>query len=178
MERVKIYCRGECRGEAALKEDGARVEICAEIADPGDGLYRAVLTGDRGELPLGVMEPRGGMLTLRRRPELCEVARVGGGRCIRVGCSFPFGKTRTWTRTDEPGGLVCDDFLCERLARQPYAWWRRGGEKLFIALPLKTDAPFPLEALFCLARVERVEGEVCAVYAFDKSGIPACECDD
>lgn len=167
MERWKVYCRGECCGEATVKEEGSRVELCVEMKDPGDGLYRAVLTGERGELSLGVMEPRDGMLTLRRRPEQCEVARVGGGRCVRVGCSFPFGKKRAWTRTDEPARLVCDDFVRQRLMQQPYAWWRRDGEGIFMALPLKMDAPFPLETMFCLARVERVEGELCAVYAFD-----------
>ena len=177
VERLKIYCRGECCGEAVLREDGARVEICGQIADPGDGLYRAVLTGDCGELSLGVMEPRDGMLTLRRRPELCEVARVGGGRCIRVGCSFSFGKTRAWIRSDEPANLVHDEFLRQRLARQPYAWWRRREDGISVALPLKTDAPFPLDALFCFARVERVEGEVCVIYAFDECGKPVCGCD-
>ena len=159
-----------------MKEDGVRAEICAKIPDPGDGLYRAVLVGERGELSLGVMEPRDGMLTLRRRPELCEVARVGGGRCIRVGCSFPFGKKSVWTRTDEPAQLVRDEFLRQRVARQPYAWWRRGGEKLLVAFPLRADAPFPLEALFCMARVGRVDGEVCAIYEFDESGQPICGC--
>ena len=172
MERWKVYCRGEYCGEATVREDGVRVEICAEIRDPGDGLYRAVLTGERGELSLGVMEPQDGMLTLRRRPERCEVARVGEGRCIRVGCAFPFGKKSVWTRTDEPVQLVRDDFLRDRLARQSYAWWRRSGEEILMALPLRADAPFPMESMFCLACVERVEGELCVVYAFDENGVP------
>ena len=172
MERLKVYCRGECCGEAEVKEDGARVEISVEINDPGDGLYRAVLVGERGELSFGVMEPRDGVLTLRRRPERCEVARVGGGQYIRVGCSFPFGKKCAWTRTDEPGRLVRETFICERLACQPYAWWRRSGERILVALPLRTDAPFPLETLFCFARVERVEREMCVIYAFDGDGKP------
>ena len=177
MERLKIYCRKECCGEAALREDGARVEIYASVPDPGDGLYRAVLMGDRGELSLGVMESQDGMLTLRRRPKLSEVSCVGGGRYIRVGCAFAFGNKRVWTGTDEPAQFVCDEFLRQRLALQPYAWWRRSGKKLFLALPLKTDAPFPLDALFCFARVERVEGEACAVYEFDECGKPVCGCD-
>lgn len=175
MERLKVYCRGECCGEATVKENGCRVEICAEITDPGDGLYRAVLAGERGEVSLGVMEPRNGMLTLRRRPEQCEVARVGGGRCIRVGCSFPFGKRHVWTRTDEPAQLVHDEFLRQRLAQQPCAWWRRSGDEILVALPLKADAPFPLETMFCLARVERVEGELCVVYTIDGGERSDCE---
>ena len=37
---------------------------------------------------------------------------------------------------------------------------------LLLALPLEPGAPFPLEALFCLGRVEQVEGTRCVVYAF------------
>ena len=39
-------------------------------------------------------------------------------------------------------------------------------ELLLRALPLEPGAPFPLEALFCLGRVEQVEGTRCVVYAF------------
>ena len=42
----------------------------------------------------------------------------------------------------------------------------REGELLLLALPLEPGAPFPLEALFCLGRVEQVEGTRCVVYAF------------
>ena len=37
---------------------------------------------------------------------------------------------------------------------------------LLLAIPLEEGGPFPLEALFCLARVERVAGQLCAVFAF------------
>ena len=37
---------------------------------------------------------------------------------------------------------------------------------LLLALPLEEGKPFPLEALFCLGRIQRVEGSRCVVYAF------------
>ena len=37
-----------------------------------------------------------------------------------------------------------------------------------LALPAEAGRPFPLECLFCLGRLERVEGEVCVVYAFQE----------
>ena len=46
------------------------------------------------------------------------------------------------------------------------AWWRKEGGLLYLALPLAEDRPFPLETLFCLARLETVAGCLCAVYAF------------
>ena len=165
MERVEVCCRGKCCGEATMREDGARVEIRAQTDDPGDGLYRAILEGERGQLSLGVMESVDGRLTLRRRPERCEVERLGTVRCIRVGCAFAFGQKRTWNETNEPSGLLHSEFLRSRLTPQR-AWWRQGSEGLVLALLLRSDAPFPLETLFCFARVERVEGELCAVYRF------------
>ena len=35
-----------------------------------------------------------------------------------------------------------------------------------LALPAEEGRPFPLECLFCLGRLERVEGQRCVVYAF------------
>ena len=174
MERVEVYCRGNCCGEAAMRDDGARVEICVQIDDPGDGLYRAVLEGERGLLSLGVMEPANGHLTLRRRPERCEVDRIGAVRCVRVGCAFAFGQKKTWNETNEPSSLLRGEFLRSRLTPQR-AWWRRGSDGLTLALPLRGDAPFPLETLFCFARVERVEGELCAVYCFDADENPIAQ---
>ena len=37
---------------------------------------------------------------------------------------------------------------------------------ILLALPLEEGRPFPLEALFCLGRIQCVEGSRCVVYAF------------
>ena len=154
-----------------MKADGARVEISAQMEDPGDGLYRAVLEGERGQVSLGVMEPRDGLLTLRRRPERCEIERIGPVRCVRAGCAFAFGQKKEWNETNEPAQLLRSEFLRSRLMLRR-AWWRRGKDGLALALPLRCDAPFPLETLFCFASVERVENELCAVYRFDADENP------
>ena len=39
---------------------------------------------------------------------------------------------------------------------------------LLLALPAEEGRPFPLECLFCLGRLERVEGQRCVVYAFQE----------
>lgn len=172
MERVKLYCRGVSCGEAELCETDGRLEIRAEMPDPGDGLYRAVLVGERGELSLGVMEPRDGALVLRRRPELCETARIGAVRSVRAGCSFPFRKKSAWRATDCPAELFRDELLRAGVRGQTRAWWRREQGRLTVALPMKPDAEFPLVSLFCFARVERMEGELCAVFSFDERELP------
>lgn len=172
MEQLTLYCRGIGCGTATLREAEGRLEIRGEMPDPGDGLYRAVLVGERGEFSLGVMESKDGVLMLRRKPALCDIARIGAVRHVRAGCSFSFRKKTAWDQTSCPAELFRDKFLSDRLAGQQRAWWRRGPNRLTLAIPLKPDAPFPLEALFCFARTERVEGEVCAVFVFDENETP------
>ena len=174
MEKVAVCCREVCCGEAVLCANGARVEICVRMRDPGDGLYRAVLEGDRGELPLGVLEPQNGELLLRRRPERGAVERVGRVRCVRAVCSYVFGQKHAWNRSEDPSELFRDDFVRRRLERCSHAWWRREQGELMVALPLGEDAPFPLESLFCFACVQRVEDTLCAVYRFDERDMPVC----
>lgn len=172
MNQIPLYCRGKSCGAATLRESEGRLEICGDMPDPGDGLYRAVLVGERGELSLGVMEPKDGALVLRRKPALCDIARIGAVKCVRTGCSFSFHKKSPWNQTSCPAELFRDSFLRDRLTMQSCGWWRRGQNRLTLALPLRSDAPFPLEALFCFARAEQVEGELCAVFAFDENETP------
>ena len=165
MERVKLYCGGECRGEIRLRPEGARTEVRAIMSDPGDGLYRASLRGENGELALGVLEPEGRELALLRRLYSRDLAALGPLRDGKAWCSFRFQEER-WRETACPAQMFRSAFLQSRLRPAGRAWWRREGELLLLALPAEESSPFPLEALFCLARVERVEGIPCAVYAF------------
>lgn len=167
MERVKLY-RGEaCEGEVTLRPDGARTEIRASLPDPGDGLYRLVLRGEAGELMLGVMEPEGKRLTLSRRLYSRDVHSLGALKRGEARCSFRFDDVSRWQAASGPARLFHDSFLQNRLRGVERAWWRRERGQLILAIPLERGKPFPLEALFCLAKVQRVEGRVCAVYRFD-----------
>lgn len=165
MERVKLYCRGECRGEIELQPQGNRTDVWAVMEDPGDGLYRAALCGEQGEILLGVLSPEKAALELRRKLYSRDVAALGPLVRGEARCSFRF-RERGWTETRCPAELLEDCFWQERLGNVGTAWWRKEGGLLYLALPLAEDRPFPLETLFCLARPERVEGWPCAVYAF------------
>ena len=163
MERLPLYCQDQRRGEVALAlwgPNGARTEIAAQMDDPGDGLYRAFLLGERGELALGVLAPEDGRLTVCRRLYHRDVR----GEARR---SFRFEETGLcWRETCCPAQLFHSRFLIDRLRPAGRGWWRREGSVLLLALPLEEGKPFPLEALFCLGRIQRVEGSRCVVYAF------------
>ena len=81
--------------------------------------------------------------------------------------SFRFEETGLcWRETCCPAQLFHSRFLIDRLRPAGRGWWRREGSVLLLALPLEEGKPFPLEALFCLGRIQRVEGSRCVVYAF------------
>lgn len=170
MERLPLYCQGERRGEVTLAlwgPNGARTEIIASMDDPGDGLYRAFLLGERGELALGVLAPEGGRLGVCRRLYNRDVASLGKLLRGEARRSFRFEETGPcWRETDCPAQLFHSRFLIDRLRPFGRAWWRREESVLLLALPLEEGRPFPLEFLFCLGRVQRVEGKRCVVYAF------------
>ena len=170
MERLPLYGQDQRRGEVTLSlwgPNGARTEIRTSMDDPGDGLYRAFLLGERGELPLGVLAPEDGRLTVCRRLYNRDVAALGKLLRGEARRSFRFEETGLcWRETCCPAQLFHSRFLIDRLRPAGRGWWRREGSVLLLALPLEEGKPFPLEALFCLGRIQRVEGSRCVVYAF------------
>lgn len=174
MERLPLTCQNGERGEVTVCPQGARTELRCSISDPGDGLYRAYLLGERGELALGVLAPEGGRLTLCRRLYSRDVTALGPLLRGESRQSFRFqdapreappGQAR-WRETHCPAQLFQSRFLQSRLQPIGRAWWRREGMLLKLALPLEGGKPFPLESLFCLGRVTYVEGVRCVMYTF------------
>ena len=53
---------------------------------------------------------------------------------------------------------------------------RRDRDGLSLAAPFRPDAPAPLSALLCLARVERWNGRPHLVWSFDQEGRPKIPC--
>lgn len=121
------------------------------------GLYRAVLHGTGGTLPLGVWE---GEAPLRRRFSREMTAPLGTPfRAEVLPChrdsgwrSAPPERFHPW-RTE--GGLC-----------------RRRGGVWQLALPYSPDQPFPLPELVCLAKICTVEGQERAVFFFDDAMTP------
>ena len=172
MERFPLYCGGRKTGELTLERMGNRVEIRAAMSTPGDGLYRAALVGERGEFPLGVMEPDGGCLRLCRRPYQRDISCLGMVLRGEARRSFAFKGANIWRRTDRPAELFKSAWPGENADNHGPMLWRREGECLSLALPYDRAQPFPLEKLFCLARLERMEGKCWVIYTFDREEQP------
>ena len=174
MERLPLTCRNGERGELTVCRQGARTELRASLSDPGDGLYRAFLLGERGELALGVLAPEEGRLALCRRVYTRDVDVLGPLLRGEARQSFKFQDApepavpdhSCWRETRCPAQLFQDPFLQSRLRPIGRAWWRREGMLLKLALPLEERKPFPLEALFCLGRIGSAAGVRCVIYNF------------
>ena len=175
MERLPLTSGSGKRGEIVLCPQGARTEVRCSLPDPGDGLYRAYLLGERGELALGVLAPEGGRLALCRRLYVRDLEALGPLLRGEARQSFRFQDAPAqspppprscWHETRCPAMLFQSRFLQNRLRPVGRAWWRREDGLLVLALPLEAGRPFPLEALFCLGRVQCVEGVRCVVYMF------------
>lgn len=144
-----LYLEGQPVGTLRVLAAGA--DTCFRLeGKAAPGLYRAYARGSRGELFLGVWE--GGVLSRRFSRALVEP--VGSVLC---GCLRPSPRAEWLPAGAEkfPGWPVSGG-LC-----------RRYGEGWELALPFPEDGPFPLPALFCLARVATVAGRRCAVFLFD-----------
>ena len=142
MERVKLRCREACLGEITLRDLGGRTEVRASMEDPGDGLYRAALRGERGELMLGVLAPEGGMLTLRRMVYTRDVAALGRLVEGEARQSFPF-RPAGWRETRCPAQLFRSSFFQTRLRSAGRAWWTpsRRRNRCCREAPARTEGP-------------------------------------
>ena len=84
--------------------------------------------------------------------------------------AFSFEQPR-WRREEHPERLVRDEVICRALRGTPVLL-RRQGDGFCLAAGYDSSRPFPLPALFCFAKLERVEGSIHAVFSFDREGNP------
>ena len=70
------------------------------------------------------------------------------------------------------GELFRSPWLREQLQNAAGVLTRQAAGRRYVALPYDAGRPFPLPALFCLARVCRIGGRDYVVYAFDSGERP------
>ncbi|MCI8422560.1 MAG: hypothetical protein HFF50_03360 [Lawsonibacter sp.] len=160
-------------GRLLLRQEGPRVRAEAVRPADGQGLYKAWLLGrDGARYLLGTLAPEGNRLVLRRSLSLGELERAGcwPPEGAEAPLAFPFQTWERWHCERSPERLVRDPLLRPHL-RQPLLC-RRGQEGFCLAAPFRPECPVPLVPLFCLARVERLEGRPHLVWRFDREGRP------
>ena len=161
-----VLLEGERVGAAAVEEEGERLAVTLRCREDGRGLFRGYLVCPGGEVPLGLLEPRGRELWLQRRLLREELRPLGRPVGVRLGMSYAFAGE--WQALQDPalfaaaaGEELSGDLL-----------WRQAGSLRQLALPYDPTRPFPLVRLFCFARILTIRGRRYAVYAFDGENRP------
>lgn len=162
-------------GTLSLRHEGPRVHMEAERPADGLGLYKVWLHGDQGgRLLLGTMVPENGALRLRRSLSLGTLERAGCWPQFWAEAPLAFAFTGQggghWYCEQHPECMVADPVLRGQLEGSMLCKREKGGFSL--AAPFRTDRPIPLSALFCLAQVERWNGQLHLVWSFDQEGRP------
>lgn len=169
----KVEMRGG--GWLTVSRDGPRARLNARRPADGKGLYKVWLRGERGEgLLLGTMVPQEGVLALDRTLSLDELGRAGCWPDFRAECvlafSFSESETGKWYCEPHPERLFTDPLLKKHIPGPMLCCRNHKGFSL--AAPFKTDHPFVLPGLFCLASVEKLPSGVRLIWRFDEKGWP------
>jgi len=151
-----LYLSHRQAGILRVTAEGRNTRFTVRAAVP-PGIYRLYARGEKGELFVGVWEG-GAMSRCFSREMTAPAGRIRSAEAIPVGAAG-----ETW----EPAPA-------ERFPGWPVAGGicRRHGAGWQLALPFAEGGPFPIPALFCLARPMEVMGRRCAVFWFDGEGRP------
>ncbi len=192
---LSIYQNGEAFGTAWVEEEGARLRFRAKCPFL-PGIYRLhIRVGDGGTLPLGVLLPDHGMLTLDRtvnRPRhappgldffqygvLCEGDAQPEPLPARKPAQEeepaaqdrrPYARLDRWLETGKPESFTEDEVLQRTLAGARGALYRYRSGCIELAVPASEHAHIAPALLF--ARAENVRGGDYFVLKLSPEGLP------
>ena len=160
MDKVPLLESGRQIGTLAAEASGLYTLFTAEGMLPDRELWCAWVVGDRGELRLGVLEPRGPRGIIRRKLSRRETDPLG--RLLR-GELRPAGEPAWRPLTQQEAERLKDP--AGALVREKEGHWE-------LALPFDPKKPFPLTKLFCLGAIRQVGEKRCVVFWFDRERQP------
>lgn len=173
MDKFPLIWAGVSAGELITERESLYTCFSARCRLPEEGqLWCAWAVGERGELRLGILEPAGEQAEIRRRFSDRMTAPLG--RLLR-GEIRPAKEAEDWIPAPSPEQLFRTPWLRRQLRGMAGVLTRRreGGREL--ALPYDPGRAFPLEQLFCFARLRQLGGEAYVVYLFDRQEWPVFE---
>ena len=174
MERMPRRGQEETVGEMTVETAGLDTCFSCACRLPGEGLWHVWLSGEGGELQLGLLEPAGETGTLRRKLSLRSWGRLGTLRCARL---RPHGGMDADWR---PVGQLPfrTPWLRRELAGRTDVLLRSEPGRTWVAVPFDAGRPFPLTQLFCLSRICSIRGREYAEFSFDSSETPCLPKDE
>lgn len=75
-----------------------------------------------------------------------------------------------WSWVNCPGRLLAEESLQNLLRETDWGLVKRDTEGFFLAFPYVGREPFPLPPLFCLSRIETMDGRRYLVFRFSRRG--------
>ena len=169
MDKFPLLWDGRSVGELTTEREALYTWFEARCRLPEKGLWCAWAVGDQGELRLGVLEPCGDRAAIRRRFSARLTGPVGR---LQWGELRPAHPAEPGDWLPAAGELFRSPWLREQLQNASGVLTRQAAGRRYVALPYDAGWPFPLPALFCLARVCRIGGRDYVVYAFDSGERP------
>lgn len=165
-DKYPLLCGGTAAGELAVTRD-ALYTVFEAVCPGRDGLWSVWAVGQDSTLRIGVPEPVGNCLQIRRR--FSQQLTGPLGPILR-------GELRPLSDEREQWSPLKSSLLPAPL-RQKLQGLRgvlscQQGGLCLVAIPRNDDAPFPLETMFCFAQPRQVKGRDCWVFAFDRRGCP------
>ncbi len=164
-------------GVVTVRQEGDQALCRAIRPDQRNGLWKAWLLGMNGRILLGTLIPEGGALRLRRTVTVEQLERQGvwpptGAELVQLNAPPPDPPPIGWCWTDCPSRLMGEPGLHLSLQQTQRALLRREETGFQLGLPFGPKLPFPIPSLFCLSRIEYLDGTPYALFRFSRRGCP------
>ncbi len=170
MDKFPLLWAGEPAGELTVEQEALYTWFTARCRLPEEGLWCAWAVGERGELRLGVLEPAGEQAVIRRRFSRRMTGPLGD--LLRGEVRSAASAGTDWEPAPAPERLFRTPWLRRQLQGTAGALTRRREARRELALPYDPGRAFPLERLFCFARLRRLGEGLYVVYCFDEREWP------
>lgn len=170
MDKFPMLWDGRPVGELTLEKEPLYTWFTVQCRMPEEGLWCAWVTGDQGELRLGILEPDGGCFGIRRRYSIRLTAPLG--RVLNGEVRLAFNEEAEWEQVLEPDRQICDPWLRKQIGGRRDVLMRFDAEHTYLAVPYDKEKPFPMLPLFCFAVIRVIQKQSYAVFAFDKKHRP------
>lgn len=166
MDKYPMLVGGQAAGELTVQTESLYTVFDASVP-LRDGLWCVWAVGEQGTLRIGIPEPAGDRLRIRRRFSQQLTAPLGN--LLRGELRSLAEEREQWA---PPEAAQLNAYLRQRLRGIGGVLTCCQGSLRLIAIPQNDAAPFPLESMFCFARLRPVKGRACWVFAFDDHGWP------
>lgn len=170
MDKFPLLWAGASIGELCVEQEALYTCFTACCRLPEEGLWCAWAVGEQGELRLGILEPAGEEAVIRRRFSRRMTAPLGS--LLRGELRSAASAGADWEAAPEPEQLFRTPWLRRQLQGTAGVLIRRQEGRRELALPYDPRRAFPLEQLFCFARLRQLGEGVYVVYCFDQREWP------